>query len=245
MKLYDGIIKEVMETVGKEDAKRLPLDKNWTDVGQSELVMQRDSAYELGGSGKPSVNFTCVTTSGEVKEDEILLIGKDLSAIRGNVSFARIVILETDDLGETAEDTEGAYSAIRDMEFARYHVYPKGYMVRVSSQSNQEEVRLSCEAISGGIDFAAVGKLYIEKYKAIDKVKNVRVIFITDNDALVETLRPNAKKVDDITDTLTHIFDGMATDCGSCNMKTVCDEVEGMKELHLGKKNVSKREARA
>ncbi len=108
-------------------------------------------------------------------------------------------------------------------------------MVRVSSQSNQEQVRISKDALKEGINFARVGASYISKYKAVSQVKNVRVIFITDT-ALVEALSPNADKVDAITRTLTHILDGMPTDCGHCSMKPVCDEVEGMRELHLGKK---------
>ena len=51
---------------------------------------------------------------------------------------------------------------------------------------------------------------------------------------MVKALKPNAKKVDDITKTLSHILDGLPTDCGHCSLKPVCDEVEGMKELHFG-----------
>ena len=56
--------------------------------------------------------------------------------------------------------------------------------------------------------------------------------------ALVEQLKPNAKKADDITKTLSHILDGLPTDCGHCSLKSVCDEVEGMREMHMGKKKV-------
>ena len=38
----------------------------------------------------------------------------------------------------------------------------------------------------------------------------------------------------DITLTLSKILEGMPTDCNSCNLKPICDEVEGMKELHFG-----------
>jgi hypothetical protein len=41
--------------------------------------------------------------------------------------------------------------------------------------------------------------------------------------------------VDKITLTLNHIMDGLATDCSVCSFKQVCDEVEGMKELHFKK----------
>ncbi len=236
MKLYDNLIDGTMEVLDSAQGNRISFDPNnaWKCLKDTEFIMQRDAAIELGGSGLSSVNYTCVSTSGKVTEDEVLVYGKDIKDIKSDTAFARIVILETTDLGEET-DQEKAFAAIRNLEFVRYHVFPEGYMVRVSSQSNQEQVRISKEAVKRGISFAKVGASYISKYKALDQVKHVRVIFITEKD-LVETLTPNADKVDAITRTLTHILDGMPTDCGHCSMKSVCDEVEGMKELHLGKK---------
>lgn len=236
MKLYDNLIDATMESLSEKEIVRVSCSrvKPWNCLKDSEFIMQRDAGCELGGSGNPSVNYTCVTTSGKVSDDEILICGKDIDRIKGDTAFARIVILETENLGED-KDQEKAFQAIRNLEFVRYHVFPQGYMVRVSSQSNQEQVRISRDALKRGMDFAKVGAAYISKYKEVSQVKNVRIIFITDK-ALVETLQPNADKVDLITKTLTHILDGMPTDCGHCSMKPVCDEVEGMKELHLGKK---------
>ncbi len=230
MKLYDAIIKSTGEAVGGA-AKALPRKAPWPDPGQSELVMQRDAAFELGGSGCPSVNYTCVTTGDLLPGGEVLLVGPDLPAIRKDVPFARIVLLETD---EISEDDEG-HDMIRAMEYVRYHVFPKGYMVRVSSTSYEEQVRVSREAVKNGIGFAAVGAAYLEKYRAVKGVRRAQIIFITD-EAVVKALRPNAKKVDDITKTLSHILDGLPTDCSHCTLKPVCDEVEGMKEMHLGRK---------
>ena len=212
-------------------AKALPRKAPWPDPGQSELVMQRDAAFELGGSGCPSVNYTCVTTGDLLPGGEVLLVGPDLPAIRKDVPFARIVLLETD---EISEDDEG-HDMIRAMEYVRYHVFPKGYMVRVSSTSYEEQVRVSREAVKRGIGFAAVGAAYLEKYRAVKGVRRAQIIFITD-EAVVKALKPNAKKVDDITKTLSHILDGLPTDCSHCTLKPVCDEVEGMKEMHLGRK---------
>ena len=237
MKLYDAIIKNTNEILASSEAKRFPYDvaRVWKDRGESELIMMRDAAFELGGAARDSVNYMCATTSGLVNEDEVVLYGPDLCEItEANNAFARVVILETEDLGE-ADDQEKAFAAIRNLEFVRYHVYPVGYMVRVSSQSNQEQVRVSTRVIDAGIRFSYVGNAYIKRFKEIDVVKHVRVIFVTDP-VLVAKLLPNAGKVDDITKTLTHILDGLPTDCGHCSMKEVCDEVDGMKELHLGKK---------
>lgn len=237
MKLYDRIITETNNVLNEETA--VPVKKysfsgneHWKCEENSEFIMQRDAATEIGAGGFPSVNYTCVTTSGIVTADEVFVYGKDISEIKSDCAFARIVLLETEDLQED-KDSEKAFQAIRNLEFVRYHVFPKGYMVRVSAQSNQEQVRISKAALKNGISFAKVGGAYIRKYKEATGVKNVRIIFITDK-SLVEKLMPNADKVDAITRTLTHILDGMPTDCGHCSMKSVCDEVDGMKELHLG-----------
>lgn len=231
MNLYDSIITTVLDETKKAGAVNIMgnADKPWPVTESSELVMQRESAFELGGGTNPSVNYTLVSTENFIEEDGIFLVGDDIKDISSDNAFARIVILKIDDIGECEE----AHDAIRNMEFARYHVFPKGYMVRVSSMSNREQVRVSKDAIKRGINFAAVGRAYIEKYKAIKQVKNVRVIFITKKE-LVESLGGYAKKADDITKSLTHIFDGLDADCGHCDFKKVCDEVEGMKEMHLG-----------
>ena len=236
MKLYDNMIDVTMEALSHFQGRRVAAGeaKAWKCLENTEFIMQRDAALELGGAPEPSVNYTCVSTSGKVNEDEILVYGDDIGQIKGRCGFARVVILETEDLGEE-KDQEKAFQAIRNLEFVRYHVFPEGYMVRVSSQSNQEQVRISRQALKRGIDFAGVGAAYINKYKAVEGVKNVRIVFVTDS-SLVKEILPNADKVDAITKTLTHILDGMPTDCGHCSLKPVCDEVEGMKELHLGKK---------
>ncbi len=233
MKLYDKLIEDTCDVLKDIPCRRYPYDERgaWKDVGNSEFIMQKDACVEIGGMGMPSVNYTLVTTEGLVEEDEVLLYGKDIREISGNTAFARIVILETQDLSEDT-DTEKAFNEIRNLEFVRYHVFPEGYMVRVSAQSDQEQVRISKKALANGISFNRVGNLYIKKYKELPAVKKVRILFITEKD-LVETLKPNAEKAGTITKTLTHILDGMPTDCGHCSLKPVCDEVDGMKELHL------------
>ena len=55
--------------------------------------------------------------------------------------------IESDD----EDDTEQAFRAIQDMDFVKYHVFPKGYMIRTSSESNREQVRLSSAALKKGI----------------------------------------------------------------------------------------------
>lgn len=234
MELYDAIIASARASLAAERAQRwdyVPTDR-WPDTGTSELVLLRDAAYELGGSGKPSANFTCVTTNDAlVARDEVVLYGRDLSQLTGDVSFARLALLLVDDLGAEEE----AFDAIRAMEFVKYHVYPKGYMVRTSAESNREQVRVSKSALRDGISFRRLGASYLARYREDPHIRRAQVVFVTDS-AVVAELAKMAKQVDAITKTLSHILEGIPTDCGSCSLKPVCDEVEGMRELHFGMK---------
>lgn len=239
MELYDSIIEKVNDLLGNSQPERYEYNPNrcWEDAGGNQLIMMKESAYELGGDNRPAVNYACVTSSdGFADRDEILVYGKDLNRITGSVPFARIVIIKTGDLtGEGQEDTEPLFRAIQDIDFVKYHVYPKGYMIRSSSDSFREQVRVSKEAVRKGISFEQIGNSYIAQFRKNPDVKAVKVIFVTADDAKYDEMKKDAKKVRDITKTLSKILEGMSTDCHSCSLREICDEVEGLKELHFGK----------
>lgn len=241
MELYNPIIRGVEELVGSSTPQKYPYDPTdaWEDTGAFELVMLRDAAFELGGSGKNAVNFTCVTTSPElVTQDEILVYGSDLSQLKGDSSYARIALLRVGDIeSDDEEDTEQAFRAIQDMDFVKYHVFPRGYMIRTSSESSREQVRISRDALKNGMSFRRIGADFIRQYKRNPHILAVKLLFITAPDANYDGLAKSAKTVKDITMSLTKILEGMPTDCGSCNLKAICDEVEGMRELHFGKEH--------
>ena len=204
----------------------------WKDIGSSELVLQKDAAYELGAMGKGSANYVLFTSNPElVSKDQVLLYGADLGEIRGDVDFARIVLLR---VGLIDGDDEAVYRTLKDIEFAKYHVYPEGYMVRMSPESYREQVRVSKQALKKGISFKNIGANYITAYKKDPNVLNATVIFVTAPDYDYGAMKKLAKKANDVTGTLTHILEGLPTDCSVCALKDICDEVEGMKELHFG-----------
>ena len=238
MELYNTIIEKIDGMLGSSQPKRYKYDPNktWEEVGGNQLVMMRESAYELGGDNKPAVHYACVTSGDYAEEDEILVYGRDLNHISGSVPFARIAVIKVNVLdGEGEEDTEPLFRAIQDIDFVKYHVYPKGYMIRSSSDSFREQVRVSKEAVRKGITFEQVGNSYIRQYKQNPNIVAVKMIFVTADDADYAGMRADAKKTRDITMTLSKILEGMATDCHSCSLREICDEVEGLKELHFGK----------
>ena len=235
MELYDSTIRAIKSHIDGCAPKSWGYEpgRAWRDNGQNELVLTRDAAYELGGSNLPASNCTCVTTDASlVPEDRILLVGPDLNELRADTSFARIVLLHVNSI---SGDDQEAFRTIRDMEFVKYHVFPEGYMMRVSPENGREQVRVSRQAVKRGISFRNIGNSFIRKYKENRLVDHACVIFVTGDRALCKELADTGKKVDAITLTLNHIMDGLATDCSVCSFKTVCDEVEGMKELHFKK----------
>ena len=234
MELYNTLIKETRELVDRLPAKVWDYDPAavWPCNSSSELVLQKDAAFELGASGKGSANFVLFTSNEALGgRDQVVLCGRDLREIKGDCDFARLVLLR---IGVLEDEDEAVYRTLRDIEFAKYHVYPQGYMVRISPESYREQVRVSREAVRRGINFRALGMNYIRAYKQDPNVISATVIFLTDPAADYAALRAMAKKSADVTGTLTHIFEGLPTDCSVCALKDICDEVEGMKELHFG-----------
>lgn len=234
MELYNSLIKESNSLLEKGSPRAWeyrPGDA-WKDIGSSELVLQKDAAYELGAMGKGSANYVLFTSNPElVSKDQILLYGADLGEIRGDVDFARIVLLR---VGLIDGDDEAVYRTLKDIEFAKYHVYPEGYMVRMSPESYREQVRVSKQALKKGVSFKNIGANYITAYKKDPNVLNATVVFVTAPGFDYGAMKKLAKKANDVTGTLTHILEGLPTDCSVCALKDICDEVEGMKELHFG-----------
>ena len=234
MELYNSPIKESNSLLekGRPRVWEYRPGDAWKDIGSSELVLQKDAAYELGAMGKGSANYVLFTSSPElVDKDQILLYGADLGEIKGEVDFARIVLLR---VGLIDGDDEAVYRTLKDIEFAKYHVYPEGYMVRMSPESYREQVRVSKQALKKGVSFKNIGANYITAYKKDPNVLNATVIFVTAPGYDYGAMKKLAKKANDVTGTLTHILEGLPTDCSVCALKDICDEVEGMKELHFG-----------
>lgn len=238
MELYNELIRETASLL-PETVRRWDYDPAaaWEDAGSSELVLLRDAAYELGGGGKDAVHYTCVTSSRElVEKDEILLWGPDLKELRSDAPYARIALLRVGDIGSGDGDDTAAYNAIKDMEFVKYHVFPRGYMLRISTESHREQVRVSRQALKKGIDFRRVGCDFIRQYRKNPNVLAVKLVFVTAPQAPYAALTDRAQRSADITRALCGILDGMPTDCSACRLKPICDEVEGMKKLHFGQK---------
>ena len=222
MNFFDELIEKTKQIVGGSETSKYSYSSNaWQDMGESHIVLGRDTAFELNGIG-----FNLVTSS-KIGESETIVIGDELKKVKNDRKFARVSIIEIDDV----DDEQKAYNLIRKIEYVKYHYFPLGYMIRTSSEEQREIVRVSKSAIKKGISFENVGNLLESKFLENESVKAVKTYFINKQDFDYSLLENIAEKNSEITKTLNHIMKGINFDCSACNLNPICDEVEGMREL--------------
>lgn len=224
MNFFDSLIKEAEEIICPYSKKLYAYDeeKVWADAGENQVILTRDTAFQLDGVG-----FNLVTT--EEVEDSVVVVGDDLGEITGDRGFARVSVASVED----TDDEQSAYNLIKKVDYVKYHFFPDGYMMRSTSRQHKESVRVSNDAVKKGVSFEGIGNLYIKKCKENPKVKGVQVFFITDKSIDIKLFEALAEKNHKIAEALNHIMNNIMFDCDTCNLKAVCDEVEGMKELHF------------
>jgi len=232
MKLYDEIIKKIVDHF-QDSENLLSKATEWATVSDRSMILRSDMAFELGADFKPGVGMTLITDSEElVSGDAVKVLGPELSEISGDGPFARIALVRVD--SSVMGQGEALYNAIRKLEYVRYHFHPEGFMMRVSSSKEKETVRVGKEALSRGLSFATVGKMMIDAFKQNKAVTDVTILYITRGDFDYKKLLSLGKEAEGITKTIDHIFKNVTMDCNVCNLQEICDEVEGLRELHFG-----------
>lgn len=264
MQLFDAMILRVRELFQGLPARSYAYEaeKAWPENPDFEMIFQKDVAFELGAGKGGSANLTCVTDDPKVfggkaqgassardaaaqggglaqgsdaVQSQVLVYGPELSEIQGNVSYARIceVLVAP---GVASAETRGLLALLQDIEFVKFHVYGKGFMMRTSGQSAKEQVRVSKKALQDGITFERIGDTFISHYLKIPGVLAVRVSFVTLDAFHYEKIGEEAGVAVAIRNSLSKIQKGLPTECGTCSIREICNEVEGLRELHFGKK---------
>jgi len=231
--LFDEMIIEITGELchlAPMEAARLEKPRRpWADVGAHHMILAREMAYELGVAGTLGLSGCLYTTEPILFPQGVYLYGKDLPQIRESQSYARLVLVEL----EETDSEEALYRKFREVDYVRYHIHPEGYMARISPVSQREPVRVSQKALKKGVRFAEIGDLYLMQYQKIPQIKTVNVIFVTHPAFDYCMLEDRLGRAEQITQSLNHIFTGLSMDCDHCGLKTVCDEVEGLRELHF------------
>lgn len=232
MHLYDGDIAGIKKLLDGLRAGKLAEKAPWKCTDQESLVLRSDMAYELGGGTNAAVSGLAFTLDPSlVKESGVWLAGPDLQEISQDVSYARITLLGLENPGELS--SQQWYALLRKMDYTRYHLYPEGYMMRISAVKEREPVRISRSGLQAGMDFAGIGAAFREQYQKHPHVRAVQTYFITLPEADYGEIGRLAHHMEQITESLNQVFKGLNMDCSTCSQKQLCDEIDGLKELHL------------
>ena len=235
MNLYDGLIAQAEKLLApfadRRKGGRLDAGSpGWEQEAEQRILFQKDTAYELGGGGRPAYSGAAFTSDAGIG-DEVWVYGPDLSQIREDCAYARLTLLRVDDSAWAGG--QQTYRTLRRLEYTRYHVCPKGFMMRISAAQNREVVRVGREALREGLTFARVGSLFAAQYHRHPEVLGVRILFVTEPAFPYEEFARISRLMDGVTESLNEIYNHLVMDCSSCRLKPVCDEVEGLRSLHF------------
>lgn len=235
MKLYDETIQKLKTLLETDRSRGLPLgETGWPQVCDRSMILRSDMAYELGGEGLAALGCTLATVDETlVPRDAVTLLGRDLPQIRRDAPYARIAIVRM--AGDGLGEGQTLYGTIRALEYTRYHFYPEGFMMRVSASRHRESVRIGKDALAKGLDFARTGNGMISAFHRNPSVEAVHIYYVTEETFDYKALEQCAGEAEKITGTIDHIFKNAVMDCGACGLRKVCDEVEGLRELHFAR----------
>ncbi len=225
MKLYNNLISDIKCTL--KDAKTVSSSKLLNVTDKSSVIFLSDTAFELGGNQHPCVSSLAVANDVAFS-NSIYLLGNDLNNIKGDSPFGKFVFIQMEEF----ENEQNTFDKIKELESLRYRLNVDGFMTRASALNMREQIRVNKKVIKSGVTFADYGNTLLQEYLKFPYVKSAEIYFVTEfND--FERLNSIANKISQTTSALNHIFDNVMFDCSSCNLKEICDEVDGLKELHF------------
>ena len=234
MKLFDTYMERASQMLAPclntEAARKVPADgPAWPLAEKNPFLMERDTALELGGYPKESVNLI-LSSSAELPAEGLTIIGSE-NAGEGHLSFGRVIFLQAEDI-----DDDQVYEFQQAVQLADLRFKLQDVMTRTSSRQYQMNLRIGKKAADAGLDLEAMARAIQQHFLQIRQVKKAAVVLLAGDSPLYRELLPIAEKVKDVTVALNTMFEGIDMDCRSCNLSEICDEVEGLRTLHQSRR---------
>ena len=234
MGLFDKQLRTVREFVAARElagqAVTLPgfTGPGWPSGGRTGVVMSRDTAVELGHPDRESVSFLLWSDDmREVRDGVVTLIGPDLPACGGmSIPFGKIVIAGVEGFNE-----DNAYDRYREMDDIKYRIDLRGYMMRAAPQYRREWSRVSRAALSGGFSLSVLGESIIERFRTLEYVRAVELVFVTSSTGDIRELAPVSDGAAMILWAMTRMVNEISLDCDACGYLPVCGEVSGLRTM--------------
>ncbi len=232
MELYDKLIAEIFSSLPDRAEYTYSPSEVCALTDSGTLVLSKDSAFEYGGGALPAINSTLFSTDDDIS-DRVIVCGKDIHDALRDTPYARIAIIRLKK--DAVSDDDALYKQLKNIELSKYHVYPAGCLIRLSPKSKREQLRVGKKAVADGLSLKNIGFAFISEYKKNPLVAAVTVLFVTDPGYDYKILSAAAEKANAVTESLNKIMEGLEISCDTCELKTICDEVEGLRQLHFGK----------
>lgn len=200
----------------------LPEPERWPR--QSGLVLEEDTAIELGNPARGSLEFLLWTESPPSPDDRVLLLGPDVPNIKEkHAPFAQVVMV--------SGNFDQEYECYQDMKDTVYETRLDGYMARVLPSRRTVWARVSKDAYEKGFSLAHLGWAIVRELRELEFISSVTVLFVTSNKEDAEALAPAARESSRIAAALVRMNEEMSFDCDTCDYRDVCDTVAELKVI--------------
>lgn len=231
MELFTNTIEALRAFTDTAERKRTWLENphdHWPTGGGRNIVLKEDMGLELGSPEKESVSCLLWTENlSGIADGRITLIGPDFPESEGkSLAFGKVVLVGVEGFTE-----DNAYDRHKELDFLRYDLDLKGFMMRAVSQYMREWCRIGKEAILQGFSARVLGSALMTLFKDKPYVKAVEVIFFTSGTDDVTRLREITAPAEKIIAAMNKMASEMDFECGSCDYQDVCDEAEGLKRM--------------
>ncbi len=189
------------------------------------LVLQGDTAVELGSANHSQFLIMWTTRGGVIRPNRISLAGQDLAETEDvtGIPFAQIILVH----GHFTDNYD-TYRDIRDVVFG---VKPEGVSVRIRPDRQRIWCRVSSDALKKGFSLVRYGSTLIKNMDRNKNIEGCEVIFITGSTEDLERLSPISGRVQDTLEALVKMYEEMNFDCESCEYIDVCNEVAGLRKV--------------
>lgn len=240
MELFTHTIESVRSFVENTNPKRTWLQDpagSWPTGRGRDIVLKEDMGLELGSPEMESVSCLLWTENlSGIADGRITLIGPDFPESTGkSLPFGKVVLAGVEGITE-----DNAYDRHKDMDFLRYDLDLKGYMMRAVSQYRREWCRISYDALSRGFSAQVLGSSLMKLFRGKPYVIATEVIFFTSSTNDVSRLKEITAPAEKIIAAMNKMVSEMNFECGSCDYQDVCDEAEGLKGMRDSLREKSK-----
>ncbi len=201
---------------------------SWPPGGGRNIVFKEDLGLELGSPQKESVSCLLWTHDlASIENNKVILVGPDFpESMEQSLPFGKVVLAGVEGFTE-----DGAYDLHKDLDFLRYSIDLRGFMMRSASQYMREWCRISTEAIRQGFSARILGSALIGLFLEKPFVKAVEVIYLTSSPEDVVRLREITSPAEKVIAAMNKMASEMDFECASCDYQEVCDDASQLKAM--------------